>query len=48
MGVIQLTLRRNYAMKIDPCRMLAWLGQRTVQNMEPGYHMQLQTGQVMF
>ena len=24
--------------KIDPCRMLVWLGRRTVQNMEPGYH----------
>ena len=58
MGVIQLTLRRNYAKKIDPCRMLAWLGQRTVQNMEPGYHRigqytllsgrPVQTGQVLF
>ena len=24
--------------KIDPCRMLVWLGRRTVQNMEPSYH----------
>ena len=29
----QLSLRRDYAKKIDPCRMLVWLGRRTVQNM---------------
>ena len=27
-----LALRRDYAKKIDPCRMLVWLGRRTVQN----------------
>ena len=26
----ELALRRNYAKKIDPCRMLVWLGGRTV------------------
>ena len=26
----QLALRRDYAKKIDPCRMLVWLGRRTV------------------
>ena len=31
MGVVmQLALRRDYAKKIDPCRMLVWLGRRTV------------------
>ena len=28
-----LALRRDYAKKIDPCRMLVWLGRGTVQNM---------------
>ena len=28
-----LALRRDYAKKIDPCRMLVWLGRHTVQNM---------------
>ena len=28
----QLALRRDYAKKIDPCRMLVCLGLRTVQN----------------
>ena len=27
---------RNYAKKIDPCRMLVWLGRRSVQNMVIG------------
>ena len=31
----ELALSRDYAKKIDPCRMLVWLGRRTVQNM---YH----------
>ena len=26
MGVVLLALRRDYAMKIDPCRMLVWIG----------------------
>ena len=29
----QLDLRRDYAKKIDPCRMLVWLKRRTVQTM---------------
>ena len=33
MGVVELALRRDHAKKIDPCRMLVWLGRRTVQNM---------------
>ena len=31
MGVV-IAFRRNYAKKIDPCRMLVWLGRRTLQN----------------
>ena len=31
-----LALRRDYAKKIDPCRMLVWLRQRSVQNMVIG------------
>ena len=29
MGVV-IALRRDYTKKIDPCRMLVWLGRRTV------------------
>ena len=28
--LFQLALRRDYAKKIDPCRMLVWIGRRTV------------------
>ena len=28
-----LALRRDYSKKIDPCRMLVWLGRRTAQNL---------------
>ena len=35
MGVV-IALRRDYAKKIDPCRMLVCLGRRTVQNMVIG------------
>ena len=55
MGVVQFALQRNYAKKIDPCRMLVWLGRRTVQNMVilSGQYTMLsgrpvQTGQVLF
>ena len=34
--LFQLALRRDYAKKIDPCRMLVWIGRRTVQNMVVG------------
>ena len=37
MGVV-IAFRRNYAKKIDPCRMLVWLGRRTVQNMVGSVH----------
>ena len=59
-GLSQLALRQDYAKKIDPCRMLVWLGRRTVQNMvknraaiESGQYTVLsgrpvQTGQVLF
>ena len=33
-----LALRRAYAKKIDPCRMLVWSGRHTVQNIKPGHH----------
>jgi len=36
MGVVVVNPPRDYAKKIDPCRMLVWLGPSTVQNM--GYH----------
>ena len=40
MGVVKvLALRRDYAKKIDPCRMLVWLGRRTVQNMAVRYEL---------
>ena len=52
----QLALRRDYAMKIDPCRMLVWLGRHSLQNMATigsGQYTLLsgrpgQTGQVLF
>ena len=33
MGVVIVSPPRDYAKKIDPCRMLVWLGRLTVQNM---------------
>ena len=51
----QLALRRDYAKKIDPCRMLVWLGRRIVQNIVIGssqytllFGRPVQTGQVLF
>ena len=50
-----IVLRRDYAKKIDPCRMLVWLGRRIVQNIVIGssqytllFGRPVQTGQVLF
>ena len=51
MGVV-IAFRRNYAKKIDPCRMLVWYGRRTVQNMVGSVHAVIwqagTNGQVLF
>ena len=47
----KLAFRRDNVKKIDPCRMLVWLGRRTVQNMFwsiQAVGRPVQTGQVLF